>query len=157
MPSTLHEHLVTAVRDAIAHQLGNLITADTPTGQLARRVDSLGSTWIDLRDGSRHEADASWGPLDPVELRPPEFPSLIMEVAYAQRKKDLGRLARQYAQWSNGTISTLIGFDLGYSRDRRSRIFVWEVAEVGTDENGPHLTLQQVSCEVSSSLLLVDV
>jgi hypothetical protein len=61
-----------------------------------------------------------------------KWPGVVIEVAYSQKPKDLGRIAWDYIGDSNGGIQVVIGLNLNYN-DKGASLSVWR----------PHITTEK--------------
>jgi hypothetical protein len=59
---------------------------------------------------SKHKPDASFWHDDA------QYPGVIIEVAYSQKRKRLGRLAEDYLLDSDASVRVIISLDIKYSR-----------------------------------------
>ncbi|KAI9781052.1 MAG: hypothetical protein M1839_006327 [Geoglossum umbratile] len=70
------------------------------------------------------------------------FPSVIIEVSYSQKRKDLPHLADTYILKSGGSVSVVVGLDVGYKAGKEATLSVWR-PKFWTDEAGElHLAVE---------------
>ncbi len=72
----------------------------------------------------QHEPDAVFEHIDA------QYPGVVIEVSFTQKKKDLARLADSYILGSEGNIRVVVGLDIEYktsSKDpsKRATISMW--------------------------------
>ncbi len=117
MPTATHERFITSVVQEIIRQLQALASADSITSDFARQIDVCGSTSICFPDGyGRHDPDGSFG----HELA--QYPGVVLEVSYSQKRRDLGRLADDYILGSDGNIRAVVGLDIEYQGKVKSNV-----------------------------------
>jgi hypothetical protein len=77
---------------------------------------------------SKHEPDASFWHDDA------QYPGVIIEVAYSQKWKRLGRLAEEYLLDSDASVQVVVGLDIEYSKkgSRKATLSVWRTHVVHT-------------------------
>ncbi|TVY58864.1 hypothetical protein LSUE1_G009739 [Lachnellula suecica] len=145
MPTATHERFITSVVQETTRQLQTLATADSLTSEFARQLDSCGSTSIHFPDEyGRHDPDGSFGHTQA------QYPGVIFEVSYSQKRRDLGRLADDYILGSDGNIRVVIGLDIEYLARGKGKevsgkvatISVWR-PRISDDGNGGELTAHQ--------------
>ena len=85
---------------------------------------------------SKYEPDASFIHDDA------QYPGVIIEVAYSQKKNRLGRLAENYILDSDASVRVVIGLDIEYGKEWRPELFQTadglelRAVEEATDEVG---------------------
>ena len=87
---------------------------------------------------SKHVPDASFWHEDA------EYPGVIIEVAYSQKRKKLGRLAEDYLLDSDASVQVVIGLDIEYGNkgSRKATLSVWRT-HVAHTANGDELRVVQ--------------
>ncbi|KAF2458011.1 hypothetical protein BDY21DRAFT_303212 [Lineolata rhizophorae] len=87
---------------------------------------------------SKHEPDASFWHTGA------RYPGVIIEVAYPQKTKKLGRLAEGYLLDSNASVQVVLGLDIEYGRkgSRKATMSIWRTQMVGPPD-GKELTVVQ--------------
>lgn len=126
MPSTLHDRFLQEIRQYIDSQLERARSQPDTFGEWSRNIGSDGSADIPLDltglrlDRSKRSPDMSYG------HNRAQFPGLVIEVSYSQKAKDLPRLADDYILGSDGSIKTVVGFDLDYKDSATARVYVWQ-------------------------------
>ncbi|OBT82395.1 hypothetical protein VE02_09586 [Pseudogymnoascus sp. 03VT05] len=109
MPAATHERFITSVILEIARQLQIIGSLDSLASDFARQIVACGSTTIYLHDGyGRHDPDFSF------RHKEAQYPGVVFEVSYSQKRRDLGRLADDYILGSDGNIRVVVGLDLEY-------------------------------------------
>lgn len=113
MPTGLHELFIDGVEDAIRSQLKTIRSGSDRAARFAQRVRPARSTEIyfpfDDAPGSTRskcEPDASFWHRDAA------CPGVIIEVAYSQKRKRLGRLAEDYLLDSDANVQAVVGLDI---------------------------------------------
>jgi len=113
------------------------------TAQLAESIQEQESTTVTLLNDSSEKSserspDKSYGHKDC------QYPGLIIEVAYAQRKLKLVDKAEKYIRQTKGEIRTVIGVKIEYGKTAggRASFLVWHANKGGVLEVGsPHTTM----------------
>lgn len=127
MPTDLHEHFAQSVTDEIARQLAAI---EGPARHFAQSVLKAASSRIKPLDpeAGLHDPDASFKHVDA------QYPGVVLEVSFSQKRKDLSRLADDYITGTDGNIRRMIGLDIEYTQKEAS-LSVWE-PRYGTDADG---------------------
>jgi hypothetical protein len=147
MPSAIHESFIHKVEYEISLQSGRLgiDTSKLEIAALARSITACRSEDIvfyndptDKHEYPKNSPDASFAHKNVA------YPSLIIEVSYTQKRKDLPRLAENYIIGSHGNVRMVIGLDIEYRNSKGAAVSVWQPDE-GFEEDGmPYLGVQQV-------------
>lgn len=129
--SRRHQFMVAHVERVILTSFADII-ADSATPpalvDLLRQVQPMRSSNVPLGPG-RSSPDASYGHFQA------RVPSVVVEVFYPQKTKDLKGLARDYIGESVGNVQVVIGIDIEYRRTKMGVVSVWR-AERRYDPNG---------------------
>lgn len=151
MPTAVHELFVARVEDAIYSQLKMIREGSGGSAELAKKIHPARSTEIHFpadsptsNSTSRYEPDASFWHDDA------EYPGVIIEVAYSQKKKQLGRLAEDYLLDSNANVQVVIGLDIEYSKkgSRKATLSVWRTELFQAEEGSELRATQETADEV---------
>lgn len=136
MPTETHEHFLEQVKDAIWSQVKALRDGTGKAAQFAKNVRSGGSSRIKYSDSgkSKNEPDAIY------VHREADYPGVIIEVAYTEKKKDLRRLAHKYILDSDANVQVVVGLDVEYGQksSRKATLSIWRPQIFDTAE-GPEL------------------
>lgn len=128
MPTAIHELFIARIEDAIHSQLKLIGEESSRAASFARKIRPARSTEIrfpiedcELNGRSKYEPDASFWHEDA------EYPGVIFEVAYSQKKKQLGRLAENYLLDSDANVQAVVGLDIEYGKkgSRKATFSVW--------------------------------
>ncbi|KAA6414449.1 MAG: hypothetical protein FRX48_01198 [Lasallia pustulata] len=134
MPSKVHEICVLRLVGQIDSQLEHYRVSGDPRNQaFAKDVCSTGAVDLELPpDGDGHinihTPDGSFWHLQAT------WPGVVIEVAFSQSPKDLGRLAWEYISDSDGGIQVVVGLDLAYNT-KEATLTVWRPV-ITTGEDG---------------------
>ena len=151
MPSRVHEILLASITDNIVHQLRLIAEENSPASEFARQINHARSSTITFSDPEyeRHDPD------DSFLYFKAEFPNVIFEISFSQKRKDVARLADNYILGSDGNICVVVGIDIDY-KDKSAMLSMWrpqiQVNDVGEEELVAH---QAVSNQVCLHLLFV--
>lgn len=135
MPTSTHEVLCGNVTEEILLQLQHIRRRDDDDGRFASAIRNCESSTIFLIEFEAHE-EGKFIRRDPdkqFQHKGAAYPSLIIEVSYTQKRKDVSKLAEEYILYSNGDIKAVIGLDMDYGAAKEARIAVWE----------PHYTIEE--------------
>ncbi|KAI9774713.1 MAG: hypothetical protein M1839_001674 [Geoglossum umbratile] len=147
MPSAIHEIFIANVVSEILFQLNRLgiDTSKPEIAALARSILPCASTDIvfysnptDKQEYPKKSPDASFGHENAA------YPSLIIEVSYSQKRKDLPRLADNYIIGSHGNVRMVIGLDIEYRHSKGATVSVWQPDEGFEMDGTPYLGARQV-------------
>ncbi|KAK5012936.1 hypothetical protein LTR16_001959 [Cryomyces antarcticus] len=148
MPTTLHERFTAAVEEDIVGQLKTIGMGLGRAAQFARDVRDVRSSRIFLASDesrssrSKREPDASFRHIDA------EFPGVVVEVSYSQKREDLARLADDYLLGSDGSTRVLIGLDIEYRGSRKATVSMWRPQYIMNAEQEELRAVQTVQNEV---------
>jgi hypothetical protein len=151
MPTAVHELFVARVEEAIFSQLKSIREGSDHAAAFAQKVYLARSTEIYLPvDGappgtrSKHEPDASFWHTDA------RYPGIVIEVAYSQKRKRLGRLAEDYLLDSNASVQVVVGLDIEYGakESRKATVSVWRTHVVNTAHGSELRVFQEVADDV---------
>lgn len=157
MPTGLHEVFIDGVEDVIRSQLKAIRNGSDKAACFAQNVHPARSTTIYFPvDGtvsgrkSKYEPDASFWHKDA------RYPGLIIEVAYSQKRKRLGRLAEDYLLDSNASVQVVVGLNVEYGgkESRKATVSVWRTHVVNTTNGDELRVFQETEDEVCHSKFL---
>lgn len=146
MPTAIHELFIARVEDDILSQLKIIREGSGDAATFARKVQPARSTEIffpvenaPATEQSKHEPDASFWHQDA------KYPGVIIEVAYSQKRRRLGRLAENYLLDSDASVQAVVGLDIEYGKKGscKAAVSIWRTHEFATDD-GPELRAVQV-------------
>lgn len=146
MPTGVHEVFIAGVEDAIYSQLKLIQDGSDGAALFAQKVRPARSTerYFPVEDvlhsaNSKHEPDASFWHDDA------EYPGVIIEVAYSQKRKRLDRLAEEYLLESDASVQVVIGLDIEYGKkeSRKATLSMWRTHVVQTND-GDELRVDRV-------------
>lgn len=148
MPGLLHESLTSYVTEEILRQLRTIAESGRPSADFAGDIDNNASAEISFEDteyGS-HQPDASFQHFNA------QYPGVVIELSYSQKKKDLERLANEYILGSNADIRVVIGIGIEYKGSKKATISVWRPEIVLNNAGeGELCAVQTVTDQVCSS------
>jgi len=131
MPSPLHESLLSYITQQLILQLRVVAQSDSPSAKFADDIENSASAEIVSKDAQygSHQPDASFQHFDA------QYPGVILELSYSQKKKDLSRLADAYILGSNADIRVVVGIDVEYKGSKKASISIWR-PYIGVDAVG---------------------
>lgn len=152
MPTGIHEIFIAGVEDAIRSQLKVIRDGSNGAALFAQKVHPARSTEIyfpvdDVLPStkSKHEPDASFWHQDA------QYPGVIIEVAYSQKRKSLRRLADDYLLDSDASVRVLVGLDIEYGNrgSRKATLSVWRPHVVRAADGDDELrAVEEIANEV---------
>jgi hypothetical protein len=126
MPSAVHELFLDGVEDEIRSQLKAIRSGSDRKARFAQKVRPARSSEIEFPAGaspikSKYEPDASFRHDDA------QYPGVIIEVAYSQKKKRLARLADNYLIDSDTSVRAVVCLDIEYGKNesRKATLSIW--------------------------------
>ncbi|KAF1992951.1 hypothetical protein P154DRAFT_451502 [Amniculicola lignicola CBS 123094] len=125
MPTGIHERFIDAVEDDIRSQLKAIRSGSDRKARFAQKVQSTRSTEINFAANTasskfKYEPDASFGHDDA------QYPGVIIEVAYSQKKRRLHRWAENYLLDSAASVRVVVCLDIEYGKDsRKATLSTW--------------------------------
>lgn len=145
MQSWLHESVIVFITQEILRQLQIIGRSEGSSASFARNIRNTGSPTISSTDTEcgPHSPDSAFKHVDA------QYPGIIIEVSYSQKRKDLNRLADDYILGSDGNIRVVIGVDIEYRASKRASISVWKPQFTRNDAEEEELyTIQSVVDQV---------
>jgi hypothetical protein len=151
MPTGTHERFIAKVEEDILTQLRAIRNGSGKEAQFAQKLHADRSTEIlfPSLNKSKYEPDASYWHEDA------EYPGVILEVAYSQKKKDLARLADNYICDSDASVRAVVCLDIEYDNkeSRKATLSVWRPQLIKTPEGLDLRAIRVVADEVGSILV----
>ncbi|MCJ1387778.1 hypothetical protein MMC18_000621 [Xylographa bjoerkii] len=93
-----------------------------------------------FEDGARHDPDKEFG------YEGAQYPGVVIEIAYSQRKKNLSKLADHYIVESCGQINIVVGIELDYKGSKSATVSLW-CPTYGVDNEGRFLASDEILSE----------
>ncbi|KAH6708922.1 hypothetical protein BKA61DRAFT_615088 [Leptodontidium sp. MPI-SDFR-AT-0119] len=133
MPSTVHECFIAQLVEEIQNQLKAI---SGTSAEFAKDISSGASSRI-------KSADPEYGTHDPdaqFQHSRAQYPGVVIEVSYSQKRRDLPHLADDYILGSDSNIQVVVGVDIEYGGDkaRMATFSMWE-DDVELDEDGENV------------------
>jgi hypothetical protein len=93
----------------------------------------------DERKGSpKHDPDAAFTHVNA------DYPGIVIETSFSQKRKDLPTLAQDYILGSLANVSVVVGLDIEYRGTKKATVSVWRPEEGIHEDNTPFLQVTQV-------------
>lgn len=155
MPTGVHELFIDGVEDAIRCQLKTIRSGSDTAARFVQKVRPARSTEIYFPVDnapssmqSKYEPDASFWHDDA------QYPGVIIEIAYSQKRKSLGRLAEDYHLDSDASVQVVVGLDIEYGKKRsqKATLSEWRTRMVRTTEGNELRVDQEIADEVFPNL-----
>ena len=143
MPTVTHETFCARIVSELTNQLTALTTGSGEVADFARNIRPVGSPRLEfpIIEGEEeeegggeevfeydtHEPDAAF------QHKDAQWPGVVLEVSYTQKRKDLKYLADDYIVGSNGNIGVVVGLDIEYGQFKRATLSVWRPEYVKED------------------------
>ncbi|MCJ1469037.1 hypothetical protein MMC07_007669 [Pseudocyphellaria aurata] len=131
MPSAVHDNLAFYITQEILHQSRTIAQSGSPSAIFARGIETNSTSTFKFYDQEYgpHSPDASYA------HRKARFSSVILEVSYSQKRKDLPRLADEYILGSDARIRAVIGIDVEYKGSKKASVSIWR-PHIGVNDVG---------------------
>lgn len=143
MPTTKHECFLEKVSTATKAQLEYIGKGNDEAAKFAARISSVRSGCIRLQEfNSDDEIDQDRPiirrqPDDQFQHDDAEYPGVVYEIACSQDPRELVKAAWTYIPYSNANIKAVVGFELGYGKNKEARISMWQPRFMKEGEDGP--------------------
>lgn len=137
MPTVLHEKFIASIVEEIQTRLGSV---EGESANFAKKISSRGSASIKFtdQDYGRHDPDAQF------QHSKAQYPGVVIEVSYSQKRRDLERLADDYILGSDSDIRVVVGLDIEYKADKKATLSVWRPNIVTNKAGEKELITQQI-------------
>ena len=142
MPTTIHESFSEQVSEETNTQLQRIKSGNDEAARFAARISSVRSGSIQLREFDSDddtEMDQPYiqrQPDDQFQHAEAEYPGVVYKVACSQNSRELRKAAWTYIKYSNANIKAVVGFELGYGKNKEARISLWQPRYLEEDEEG---------------------
>ncbi|KAH0558947.1 hypothetical protein GP486_004429 [Trichoglossum hirsutum] len=161
-----HDLFIADVVGDICTQLTAIADSQGSAAEVAKQVKWQNTTRIILRDESGRADNSNWDAEINLEYprRCPDaafrhsavkYPSVVLEVSFSQKRKDLPYLADSYIIGSGGSIGVVVALDLEHYRKGANRpqskeatISVWRRKTWRDDTGTRHLGAEEVISQV---------
>ena len=128
--------------------MSTIAEGESPSARFARDIENSGSSEINFNDSEcgPHQPDAAFQHIKA------QYPGVVIEVSFSQKRKDLPRLADDYILGSDRDIRVVIGIDVEYKASKRATVSVWRPQIVLNDAGEGELrVVQTLTDQVCSS------
>ena len=151
MASALHELFLSSVQDEIFSQLKEIRNgSDTAAALFAKGVRPALSRVIKFPVDNTPSTTKSKSPDASFWHCKAKYPGVITEVAYSQKRKMLGQLAKNYILDSNGRVQVVVGLDIEYRKkgSRKATLSVWRTRWFQADDGDKLRVEEEITDEV---------
>jgi hypothetical protein len=120
MPRPLHNLLAASIFTNLQRQFDSIANGVGPAAAFSQEIMYMGTTTIEFgnRSYAVHSPDISFQHFNA------QYPGVVMEVSYSEKRKDLPHLASNYILGSMASIQAVIGVDLEYT-GKKATLTVW--------------------------------
>jgi hypothetical protein len=121
MPGSFHESFVFHITQEFLSQLHTISQGSSPSAIFAGNIENSAPAEISFEEtgyGS-HQPDAAFQHFDA------QYPGVVLELSYSQKKNDLSRLAHEYILGSDADIRVVIGIDVEYKGSKKASVSIW--------------------------------
>ena len=127
------------VRKELELQLETVARGHGPSAEFARCIECWSSSTITFEESEydKHDPDTQFGHSQA------QYPGVIIEVSYSQKRKRLERLAEEYILGSNGDVRVVIGLDIEYRGSKKGTVSMWRPQIVRNDAGEQELVCVQ--------------
>jgi hypothetical protein len=109
------------------------------------RIFLHGEVDNDRKGLPKHSPDAAFTHIEA------DYPGIVIETSFSQKRKDLPKLAQDYILGSLANVSVVIGLDIEYHGTKKATVSVWRPEEGIHEDNTLFLRVTQiVNAEVHS-------
>ncbi|KAH0555676.1 hypothetical protein GP486_006380 [Trichoglossum hirsutum] len=102
------------------------------------RIFLPGDTVDDTKASPKRSPDAAF-----IHINA-NFPGVVIETSFSQKRKDLPKLAEDYILGSIGNIAVVIGLDIEYRKTKQATFSMWR-PEWGVEDGVPFLGVKQIA------------
>ncbi|KFZ24289.1 hypothetical protein V502_01229 [Pseudogymnoascus sp. VKM F-4520 (FW-2644)] len=141
MPTTIHDSFSQKVSKETIAQLDRIACGKDEAARFAAGISSVRSGSLQLREfDSDDDIEIDYierQPDDQFQHEEAEYPGVVYEIGCSQDRRKLAKSAWTYIPYSNGDIKAVVGFELGYGKNKEARISMWQPCYLREDEEGP--------------------
>lgn len=150
MPTAIHDTFCAKLAGEISNQLRQFENSEGSVADFAGQVEHFSTSRINLpvdsKDGelkySTREPDASFG--HPKA----QYPGVVIEICYSQKRRDVARLADDYILNTDGSIKAVVCVDIDYKQSQRATLSVWRPEYVKVEGKEYFQTTADVDAQV---------
>jgi hypothetical protein len=130
MPTTIHDSFLQQVSKETIAQLDRIGRGNDEAARFAAGISSVRSGSLQLREFDSDddiEIDQPYierQPDDQFQHEEAEYPGVVYEIGCSQDRRKLVKAAWTYIPYSNGDIKAVVGFELGYGKNKEARISI---------------------------------
>lgn len=151
MPTKIHESLIRLFDESIIDQLKLIRNGSDKAALFAQRLRCYGSGDIYFpSDDAPQSRKSHRSPDTSFEHLDADYPGIIVEVSYSQKRKDLRSLAETYILDSDTSVQVVVGLDIEYGKkgSRKATLSVWRGRFIPTADRVDTEIFQEITDEV---------
>lgn len=142
MPTLLHDNFTKELMNEMISQINCFNSEEACVMDPLNRIHERRSADVPL---SLHDKTFSRTPDASLAAFDDNFPTVVLETAYSQKRDDLREIAHEYLTGSDGNIRLMIGSNIEYGlRSREATISLWQPELVINPEDGTRTILESV-------------
>lgn len=150
MPTTIHDTFCAKLAGEISNQLRRFESSEGSVADFAGQIEHFSTSRINLPldreygelKYSRRDPDASFG--HPKA----QYPGVVIEICYSQKRRDVARLADDYILNTDGSIKAVVCVDIDYKQSQRATLSVWRPEYVKVEGKEYFQTTADVDAQV---------
>jgi hypothetical protein len=122
--------------------LDRIGSGNDEAARFAARISSVRSGSIQLREFDSDERHRNRPiliqrqPDEQFQHEEAEYPGVVYEIACSQDGRELGKAAWTYILCLNANIKAVVGFELGYGKNKGARKSMWQPRHLKEGEEG---------------------
>jgi hypothetical protein len=152
--SITHDTFICQLVEVIKKKLDHLAQMEIETQPFIQKIKQIAGGMFFPIDDDQQKHKIEHVPDIMFKYKGAMWPSIVIEVSYSQKKKDLPYLADDYILRSDGGIKVMVGIDLDYRKSKRASISIWQLKTFINDYGKSTDKVEQViKDQVSYSLI----
>jgi hypothetical protein len=133
----------TPIHDIFTIKSTDRLRSQLNASPLASAIVFDGTSRVFLRDDPSFQEVVKRSPDAAFRHKDAEYPSVVFETSYTQKRQDLQELAKDYILGSGGNIRMVIVCDIEYQSSKKATVSIWAPDE-GVTNGRQYLAVKQV-------------